>query len=323
MKSRLFLSVAMSITMLAYGQNQIDRIAFGACSFQFGKQQVWKSVIKQEPNLWIWLGDNIYGDTEDMVAFAAKYAQLDSNANYRLLKQTMPIIATWDDHDYGGNNLGKHYPKKAESKNLFLTFFGEPKDSPRWNRQGVYTSYTYGAGDRKVKVILLDTRYNRDDPSPDGDMLGEEQWKWLEDEFRNSDVKITIIASSIQFVNTFKKFETWNNFPKSKQRMLDLIASTQLKGAMFISGDVHLGEISRHKYDAVSYPIVDFTSSGLTHGNQITGFRNPFRVGPRWGFRNFATVEFDWEKQEVGLLLHDMLGTRIFKHEVPFTELGY
>jgi alkaline phosphatase D len=323
MKSRLFFLLTMFVSVHIHGQEKMDRIAFGSCSAHFGKQRIWKSVVDKDPDLWIWLGDNIYADTEDMEKMAYRYAQLDTNENYNLLKQSVPIIATWDDHDFGGNDVGKNYPKKAESQQLFLRFFNEPKNSKRWKQQGVYASYTYGSDERKVKVILLDTRYNRDDPGSEADMLGEEQWQWLESEMRSNDAKITIIGSSIQFVNAFKGFECWSKFPTSQKRILDLVAATKLKGVFFISGDVHFGEVSKRQYPQVSYPIYDFTSSGLTHGNQIVGFKNPDRVTPRWGFRNFATIEFDWEKQEVVMLLHDMLGTRVFKQDVPFTELGY
>ncbi len=324
MKSRTILIVALCASSSVFAQQAINRIAFGSCSAHFGKQRIWNTVIDKKPDLRIWLGDNIYADTEDMAKMAYRYAQLDSNMNYQRLKATVPMIATWDDHDFGGNNLGRHYPKKAESQQLFLKHFNEPDDSPRWNQEGIYISYTYGSGDRKVKVYMLDTRYHRDDPGPEGDMLGDAQWAWLEQEFRNSDATINIIASSVQFVNEFEPFENWIKFPKSHQRMVDLIASTGLKGAFFISGDVHYADISKNTYAPLSYPIYDFTSSGLTHGNQIVGFKHTHRMpGTRFGFRNFGTIEFDWEKRELEFRIHDRLGTRVFKHDVPFSEIGH
>jgi len=323
MKSSIIPLILTCILSTASAQDSIKRIAFGSCSAHFGKQKIWKSVVDKKPDLWIWLGDNIYADTEDMAKMAYRYAQLDSNVNYRLLKREVPMIATWDDHDYGGNDLGKHYPKKVESQRLFLQFFNEPEDSPRWNQEGIYISYTYGVGDRKVKIYLLDTRYHRDDPGPEADMLGEAQWAWLENEFRNSDAVINIITTSVQFVNEFKPFENWAKFPKSQQRLVELIASTGLKGAFMISGDVHYGAISKRTYPPMTYPLYDFTSSGLTHGNQIAGFKNPYRiVGTRFGFRNFGVIEFDWENRVVELKLNDRLGTRVYKHDVPFSELG-
>ena len=45
--------------------------------------------------------------------------------------------------------------------------------------------------------------------------------------------------------------------------MLDLIKVTKANGVIFITGDVHYGEISVLKQDGL-YPIYDFTSSGIT-----------------------------------------------------------
>ncbi len=47
----------------------ISRIAFGSCAGQDQPQPIWEAVLAQDPQLWIWAGDNIYGDTEDMELF--------------------------------------------------------------------------------------------------------------------------------------------------------------------------------------------------------------------------------------------------------------
>jgi alkaline phosphatase D len=83
---------------------------------------------------------SIYADTEDMAVMKNKYAQLAGNEGYQKLVATCPVIAIWDDHDYGGNDVGNKYPKKEESKEVFLNFFNEPAESPRRHRKGNYTS---------------------------------------------------------------------------------------------------------------------------------------------------------------------------------------
>src|SRR2546430_4137762 len=40
----------------------------------------------------------------------------------------------------GENDGGADYPKRAESQQIMLDFFDEPKDSPRRKREGVYES---------------------------------------------------------------------------------------------------------------------------------------------------------------------------------------
>lgn len=318
--------IVLLMSNACYGQKAIERIAFGSCSFQFAKQKIWKSVVTKDPQLWIWLGDIIYSDVGGFgKSFAEKYAQADANKNYQLLKQTCPIIGTWDDHDYGGNNTLGDFVGKKESKQVFLDFFNAPADDPRRTQEGVYISYTYGEGQQKVKVILLDTRYSCQHPSTEADMLGEAQWKWLEEELKKSDAKINLIGSSIQFIADVPCFENWDKFPKSQKRMLDIIGENKIKGVVFLSGDVHFAETSKRKYEQVDYPIYDFTSSGLTHGNNVQGLnKNPYRVGKsRYGRHNFGFIDLDWENNKLSFTEYDTKGRVRFKQEVAFTQLGW
>jgi len=304
-------------------QQPIERIAFGSCGHQIGEQFIWNSVIAMNPELWIWLGDNIYGDTEDMDVLRRKYQQLGDNYNYQLLKEKCPVIATWDDHDYGVNDGGKEYPMKAKSQKVFLEFFEEPTNSLRWKQEGVYTSYDYGAGDRQVKVVLLDTRYHRDEPDTDGDVLGEAQWTWLENEFRSSEAKVVIVGSSVQFVSEQHAFETWGHFPSARERMLKLIKETGVKGVVFISGDRHFAEISKLEREDLPYPIYDYLSSGLTHSVMVFD-RNKHRMkGKRRFSRNFGLILFDWENQKVTLQNRRLNQKVSFEHTIPFSELGW
>lgn len=279
----------------------------------------------KDPQLWIWLGDIIYADIGGIgKSLSQKYAQMDANKNYNLLKQSCPIIATWDDHDYGGNNFLGDFVNKKESKEIFLDFLKAPEDDPRRAQEGVYSSYTYGEGQRKVKVILLDTRYNCDRPGAESDMLGNEQWEWLEKELQGSDARLNVIGSSIQFVANVPSFENWDKFPSAQNRMLGLIAKTKAKGVVFISGDVHFTEASKRKYDQVQYPIYDFTSSGLTHGNNVQGInKNPYRLGKRYGRHNFGFIDIDWESDKFTFTGYDTRGKPQVSQDVPFSEIGW
>jgi len=306
-----------------YAQQPIERIAFGSCGHQIGEQFFWNSVIAQNPELWIWLGDNIYADTKDMGVMRSKYQKLNDNYNYQLLKKKCPIIATWDDHDYGVNDGGKEYSAKAESQKVFLEFFEEPKNSNRWKQLGIYTSYLYGSTEKQVKIVLLDARYHRDKPNTDGDVLGKEQWRWLETEFKNSEAKLVVVGSSFQFVSDKHPFETWGHFPSARQRMLQLIKSTGVKGVIFISGDRHFAEISKLEQENLPYPIYDFMASGLTHSIAVVE-KNPYRVKGKRAFRrNFGMIQLNWENESVTLESRKINGKLKFEHTILFTELGW
>ena len=324
MKQILVVVIVLFLSVTVLAQRPIERIAFGSCGHQIGEQFIWNSVIAMNPELWIWLGDNIYGDTKDMEVLRRKYQQLGDNYNYQLLKEKCPIIATWDDHDYGVNDGGKEYPKRAESQKVFLEFFEEPSGSSRWKQEGVYSSYEYGFDDKQVKVILLDQRYHRDEPDTDGDVLGEAQWTWLEEQFRNSTAKVVLVGASFQFVSNQHPFETWGHFPTARERMLKLIKETGVKGVIFLSGDRHFAEISKLERDDLPYPIYDYMCSGLTHANNLMIEKNPHRMrGKTYYHRNFGMILFDWENQSVTLQNRKVNQKVSFEHSIPFSELGW
>ena len=146
----------------------LQRIAFGSCVKQDKPQPIWDAIVETKPQLFLFLGDNIYADTEDMKLF---WEKSDGNCSaccksrlHEAGKQTCPILATWDDHDLGANDAGADYPKKKESQQLFLDFFDIPRDSPRRQQEGVYYSQTFGPLCKRVQILLLDTRYFRRSP---------------------------------------------------------------------------------------------------------------------------------------------------------------
>lgn len=282
-------------------------ISFGSCSRQDAPEQLWKEVIAQKPALWIWLGDNIYGDSHDMAILQQKYDVQKAQPDYQQLMKTCPIVGTWDDHDYGVNDGGNGFAKKKESQQLLLDFLDVPAANSRRKRAGAYSSFVVGQGDRQVKVILLDTRFFRDtvyklpppesgyQPNTAGTLLGAEQWKWLEKELTNSKAAFHIIGSSIQVIASEHPYEKWANFPVERDRLFKLLAKRQPKNVIFISGDRHIGEVSKTNIPGLPYPLYDFTSSGLTHTWQTAREeKNQYRVGQLIVEKNFGLIRINW-----------------------------
>jgi len=293
----------------------LTSIAFGSCSRQDKAQVLWPAITAKNPDLFIWGGDNIYGDTQDMAVMAAKYKIQKENADYQALLATTKVIGTWDDHDYGVNDGGKFYPKKAESKALFMEFLDIPETNPITQHEGVYQAYTYGSKEQLVKVILLDTRTFRDtlapgtvgeyryEPNNEGDILGEAQWEWLEKELRNSPAQINLIVSSIQILADKQYFEKWMNFPAAHKRLMDLLTNVQPKGVILMSGDRHVGDIMKMDLPGLDYPLWEVTSSGLTHTwSRRFDDPNTYRVIEGVVMElNYGLMRFDWQPNGVNV----------------------
>ncbi|KAK4351738.1 hypothetical protein RND71_027256 [Anisodus tanguticus] len=272
----------------------VSRIAFGSCANQSAPQPIWDAIIGFDPQVFIWMGDNIYGDIRRPFKLFGKertigpwknvprfypssehemksrYQKAKTIPGYSTLTRRTKVIGTWDDHDYGLNDAGKEFKSKITNQRLLLDFLDEPLESTRRKQAGVYASYIFGPVGKHVKVILLDTRYYRDPLSSDGSILGDAQWTWLERELKGPPTAITIIVSSIQVISNHSATtgplfytESWGRFPREKSRLFKLISDSKREGVFFISGDVHFGEIAKYNC-AASYPLYDITSSGLT-----------------------------------------------------------
>ncbi len=305
----LILSACQKPQSISETKEPLTSIAFGSCNREDLPQVLWPSITQNNPQVWVWLGDNVYGDTYDMSVLKKKYDSVKAQPGYKQLMASTKVIGIWDDHDYGLNDGGKEYSMKQESAQLFWDFIGEPANSPRRKQQGVYNAHTYGPKGKQVKVILLDSRYHRDElkrvnmvyqVNETGDMLGEEQWKWLEQELRNSKAEINIIGNGIQILPEEQIYEKWSNFPASRQRLLKLIADSGAKGVILLSGDRHIAEISKTELPGMNYPLYEVTSSGLTHVYSGTNIEpNKYRVGKLVKQLNFGLMHFNWSGNSV------------------------
>ena len=320
-------------------------IAFGACAHENKPQPIWDAIVNAKPDLFIFAGDNIYADTEDMEVMKAKYAKLAAQPGYKSLLETCPVLATWDDHDFGVNDGGKHYSMKKESAEVFLDFFGVPNSDPRRARDGIYASQMFGPKGRKVQIILLDTRYFRDDldkyakgeskpkdivgwykPTKDTSrtLLGEAQWSWLEEELGKS-AEVRIIVSSIQVVSWQKGMECWGNMPHERDRLFKLIDKTNANGCFFISGDVHFTELSVAKGEG-PYPLYDLTASGLNQSPGESWYKsiNSYRLSNKvYAGRNFGLIQINWKGKDTTITLQGRKESGEIAHEevLPLSRL--
>ena len=317
------------------------RIAFGSCAHEDQDQPLLNVAAGFSPDLFIYLGDNIYGDTRNMDTLQAKYNKLGAKPEFQNLVNQTKVLSVWDDHDFGENDAGRHYPLKEASKEIFMDFWKVPADSDRRKHEGIYGVEYFENGGKKIQVVLLDTRTFRDDlihrlpedstihkndyipnQNQDSTFLGETQWQWLEQQFL-APADIRIIASSNQFSHEYNGWESWTNVPHEQQKMISLIKKTKANGVIFISGDVHWGEISKLPVEG-SYPIYDVTSSGITQTWDIIE-PNKNRLGPAIAQNNIGLIEITTKDSisNIELAIVDSTTQHVAKHVFPLKDISH
>ena len=349
MKNSIAASVLVAFLLInEYGIAEapsISTIAFGSCAKGNAPQPVWDEILNHKPDLFLFLGDNVYVDQfeppKGRADITKAYDLLAISEHFSRFREKCPILATWDDHDYGLNDAGKEFFLKVQSQEEMLKFFAEELGSPRWKQEGVYGEWSYGPVGRRVQVILLDTRYFRDPlqereggrvrplgpyvatSDDSATILGEAQWAWLESCLKKP-ADVRIIGSSIQVVAKDHGWECWGNFPTERERLYSLINKTKASGVICLSGDRHTFEVSCDKDPMLPYPLYDITSSGLNQNEETVEEKNPFRVGPLVRKTNYGLIQIDWNAKPAKITLegHSLQGEKITSEAITLDDLA-
>lgn len=325
-------------------QTTLTRIAFGSCNHQSAPQHMWQQIAAQNPQAFLLIGDNVYGDTgwdadADLDSLRAAYTLQASHPEFRDFRASIPMMVTWDDHDYGLNDAGGRFPFKRWAEEIYNTFWNSSEEVR--SRPGVYESRTFGPKGQQVQIILLDTRYFRSDlkrmpwsreraplgvyvpnSDPEATILGEEQWRWLEQELAKP-ADLRIVVSSTQVLTEAHQFEGWTNFPLEREKLLRMLEGRAKSGLVILSGDRHSGAIYKDRSPAGREDMWEITSSSLNlaFSNDVEESTrrepDPRRVTKFFGIENYGLIDIDWRRRTLTMTLKgntsDTLAQESFK----------
>ena len=306
----LFLFV---LSVNSYSNQEILTLGFGSCLHQDRSMAILKTIEKKELDLFMFIGDNVYGDQEDgeLDKLIRTYKQQYNNLENFLKNVSTEFI--WDDHDFGINDGGSNYRYKDRAKELFLETWKIPSNDPRRLRDGLYFDKMIKKNGLKVHLIFLDNRsfksewkltdeFNKEgkeryvkDFDPQKTLLGKKQWKWLKDKL-NEDSDIKIILSSLQILSLGHGWESWDKLPLERERLFNLIDESDVSNLFILSGDRHRGGFYRFKTND-NNDIHEFTSSSLNLPIPFnTEEKGPLRIGSTYRKANFGVVRIFEDK---------------------------
>ncbi|GMN13262.1 hypothetical protein MTsPCn7_10380 [Altererythrobacter sp. MTPC7] len=334
LKSRVEMPVAPPGAPLPSTAATIERIAFGSCNHQSRSQHMWAQIEATNPDLFLLIGDNVYGDTNwsgdaALTTLRDAYAAQSDHPEFQQFRARVPMMTSWDDHDFGFNDGGAAFAFRGFAEDIYETYWGSSAEVRA--RPGVYESRMFGHGDRRVQLIMLDTRYFRSEfermpyteerpplgpyqPSNDESltMLGDAQWAWLQQELaRPADLRI--VVSSIQVLTDAHDYESWEQLPLERARLYEMLSARADSELLLLSGDRHAGGIYRSGLGEGGDPLWELTSSSLnlafgTTPQNTAREPDPLRVTDFIAEENFGLVEIDWAAEKVTLSLRGAEG---------------
>lgn len=334
LEDRIGLPVAPANATLA-ADATITRLAFGSCNHQLRSQHMWAQIAATNPDLFLFIGDNNYGDQNwsgdaTLTTLREAYGVMAKTPELTSFRAKVPMMVTWDDHDYGFNDGGASFTPRRWSERIFETFWGSSDEVK--SRPGIYESRMFGKDGKVTQVIMLDTRFFRSDldrmpysserpplgpyvPTDDTarTMLGEEQWAWLQQELAKP-ADLRIIASSIQVLTDAHDYEAWETMPHERAKLYAMLADREESGLVLLSGDRHAGGIYSDKpAEAEGETVWELTSSSLNYSFSTTAANtarepDPKRLTDFISEENFGLVEIDWKAKTFTLSLRGNQG---------------
>ena len=312
----------------------LTRIAFGSCADEEIAQPIWQQIAADDPDLFLFLGDNVYAD-KNRGEWVSDFTRAELEYSYRTMQQhpefnefqsRYPMLVTWDDHDFGKNDAGIEFDLKQDAKELMFDTFGLPQDKTVTERDGVYHSAYFGTEGKRIQVIMLDTRWFRSaltvtdergargkeryvpSQDPNQDMLGEAQWAWLTEELKKP-ADLRLLVSSIQVLADGHGWEAWRTMPKERERLYALLKQTGADNTVILSGDRHVGGFYQ-KAGVFDGLLTEMTSSSLnlSFNSGKVDETGPNQLGDLYGPENYGLILVDWDKRTVALNLKNNKG---------------
>ncbi len=285
------------------------QVALGSCTNNHNVRPVhpiFDVIRERDPEIFIFLGDNHYGNTGNTQALWWNYRDtLGMPPRERLVGRTS-TLAIWDDHDFTGNNTNRHAAGRDRALRAFKDYWANASygtsDTP-----GIFSKVSHG----DVDFFLLDTRYHRDRPGTGGSILGDEQLSWLRQELRASNAVFKILASGSLFSRSGG--ETWTDYATRRQ-LFRFIRDQDIRGVVFLAGDIHRSSLRRIRRSD-GYDIPEVVASGLANRRNSSCRRAPAdyrQIACVGETGSFAMLDIDTTRRDPRIVarLFDERGTR-------------
>jgi alkaline phosphatase D len=227
------------------------RIAFSSCPHTGGlnNRALLDAVRARRPAAFLCNGDIVSHDKGGhRGAQRLQYLRRDFFPAWQDFACTVPFYATWDDHDYYGDNISGLMRCTPEVRDRNLAVFkaswnnpsyGFPASGHEGSRGGVFLRTRIGAAD----VIMTDNRYFRGaDNYEDGrkSFLGKAQTAWLKAQLADCKGPFIILSCGTQWRDKGK--DSWDKdkgYRRERDELFQFIEDRNIKGVLLISGDAH------------------------------------------------------------------------------------
>ncbi len=238
--------------------------------------RIFKTMLAEQPDFFILLGDSVYVDSacpspqnvpgaegpySDLEGFRIRYRYHLLDQHYAEFLAHVPVYPTWDDHEildnFSGVSLRKINPQLfQDGRQAYLEYW--PILGSEQDPHHIYRSFSYG---QHADVFVLDTRSYRDpivnwDTNPvtlaPKTMLGQEQMAWLKKGLAASETTWKFLVTSVPLSYPtgwpqpqVEGRDGWANYTEKSgyetelMSLLFFLESHDIENVIFLAGDTH------------------------------------------------------------------------------------
>lgn len=287
--------------------------------------------------------------------YRAQFALYKQDPDLRAAHAAYPWFVTWDDHevenDYAADvsvnddDPAWFHERRAAAYRAYYEHMPLPRSAvPFGASLRLHTGVDFGD---LASLVMLDTRQYRTprpcaplrlgpadvDPCPalahdPGSMLGARQESWLDGRLARGRGKWNLLAQSMAMgsideqVGPGRRYwaESWNDYPASRQRLLDALARHRTPNPVVLSGDLHsflVGSLDARPGDpaapkaAAEFVCTSISSQGISE-SRIEAYRreNPGLIYGTSAYRGYLRLDLTPQRLQADLMAMERIDTR-------------
>jgi len=305
------------------------RMGFGSCT-DFRPAPVFTHAAAADLDLFLFAGDNHYGNAQHVAGHRWHYRRLRTIAERTNLQAGVPSLAIWDDHDFLANNSHGGCARPDHALRGFEEYWANPSyglpDVP-----GVFFRHREGP----MELFALDCRtYRPDVGDPEsecrlaadppelpmsGGPIGHAQLDWLIDGVSRSDAPFKLIACGSRFTAE-GSLDSWAPFHEARAALHQRLHDARAEGVVFLSGDVHR-TVFRTNPRAEGYPIPELSSSPAALAPRARSC--PQERGQRFCLRENNAVILELTGETLTAIVIDEAGDERHRWVIDHADLEY
>jgi alkaline phosphatase D len=255
---------------------------------------VFTRIGEQIPFLHITLGDLHYADPNsatDINVHRTPYENVLAQAAFKNLLLNIPIVYTWDDHDFSGNNSNNSSPGKTNARLAYQEYVPHYSLPAGTGDVPIYQAFTIG----RIRFILSDLRSERTAIS----MMGAVQKQWFKNECAQAKNNNLVIAwiSSVSYGGD--RADNWGGYAAERTELADFFKDNAVQNMFIICGDAHMLAIddgTNHDFSTslnnpYKYPVFQAAALNQTGSNKGGSYSQGSFENPDSTYGQYGLIE--------------------------------